>query len=91
MDTGIPMLFAWMFVSLIPFGATWWFLSAFIKKQIYILIGSIIGAFIFFYAPFLVPHPYTSFVYLWGCIILGIILRLIPKLKGRDSKESSRS
>ena len=68
-----------MFV--IPFGATYWVLSAFIKKRIYVLIGSIIGTFIYFYSPFLFPHPYTYSVYFWGCIILGIILRLIPKLK----------
>ena len=85
MDTGIPMLFAWMFVLLVPFGATCWFLSAFIKKQIYVLIGSIIGTLIYFYSPVLFPHPYTPFVYLWGCIILGIILRL--KAKGRANEE----
>jgi len=84
LDSGILWLFAWMLMFVIPFGVTCWFLSAFIKKRIYVLIGSIIGTFIFYLVPSLSFHPISSYfmrIYFWGCIVLGLILRLMPKLK----------
>ena len=86
-EQGLIFALAGFLAITVPFILAYWAISAFIKKKLYAIMGSVIAEICFFCIWWLIvdfkismldPFP---IIYFWATIIIGIIPRLMPKLK----------